>query len=990
MGNAQGHTPVSRRHGWEKLSADEAKDTARSHGRRSSRDKGEGKASKASKAGKRSQSSSGSDSGSDSRSDSGSDSGSDSDYESGTDYESGYEDSGLSFGSGSGSRSEASSREEPELSEGELRGMRAVFDAADRNGNGILEGAEVRALLTAMGGASSAADAQALLETVGKSKDDAISFDDFVAMHHAAQRMQLRELRDAYAVFDADGDGSVSVEELEAVLNKIGLEVEDKAAMLAVADVNHDGGITFPEFCTIMGYTGPMYELSDEEASDSGASTHNLFLLLKQRVDGHSSSESDSDSDSDSDSSESESETCTDSSGGSSSRSAGSSYSYSSRSSVPDGCIRVTVDAFYLDEYYEVTVKANATMKAFSTAVAEMAKHPSGSLLRFYYDGFHVPRSSKRLSSIGIDGSRPVFVLFLHDHNRLMHGKAFDADGRPRLRNIYTHFLREGKLRKADALTIVRQARAILKSEPNLLVLKEPVAIMGDIHGQYFDLQEMFKISGFPGTSKRQHLYLGDYVDRGYFSAEVALLLLAAKVRYPSRVWLLRGNHESRKTTRKYGSMAEITSKYQKKLYHELMKTFDALPLAALVRTGGHSLLAVHGGISPQVVKLRHIEGISRFREPPKSGPLKDTLWADPYRDLAASDDDQAESWDLTALSSARRKAPGGYRQSYFHSSSRGKNVHDFGKPAVDAFLRINSVTGIVRAHQQKKHGFEASAAGPDFDFPAVTTVFSAPNYTDTSLNDGAVVLAARGKIRIKRFKWRLHPHYNHFLPKLTPAERRAGYTKNGPNGSRDLDREDFVQFLNWINPSALRKLTILVLEKEFREAFLTDQVDRTSGRSRVKQAWLRLRASLVDIMRLSSSAAVQARIKSKTRAIVQWYDGINIFKQAVEDEQDFEQDFDDDAEADDVDAGVVSSSSDDVDVSSLMRLLDDDLEDGKDVNHVSDNGSDSDDDELLSNAFLRALRRTRGADGGGKGKRGKSKSKSKSKSKRKRKSQHG
>lgn len=88
----------------------------------------------------------------------------------------------------------------------------------------------------------------------------------------------------------------------------------------------------------------------------------------------------------------------------------------------------------------------------------------------------------------------------------------------------------------------VRLIAIIIEKEPNLLKLKDPVTVVGDIHGQYYDFIKMLDVGGDPENTK--YLFLGDYVDRGSFSVEVVLLVYAVKLNYPKTVFLLRGNHE--------------------------------------------------------------------------------------------------------------------------------------------------------------------------------------------------------------------------------------------------------------------------------------------------------------------------------------------------------------------------------------------------------------------------------------------------------------
>jgi serine/threonine-protein phosphatase 2A catalytic subunit len=94
---------------------------------------------------------------------------------------------------------------------------------------------------------------------------------------------------------------------------------------------------------------------------------------------------------------------------------------------------------------------------------------------------------------------------------------------------------------------LCEKAKEILMAESNVQPVRCPVTVCGDIHGQFQDLLELFRIGGTaPDTN---YLFMGDYVDRGYHSVETASLLVALKVRYRDRITILRGNHESRQIT---------------------------------------------------------------------------------------------------------------------------------------------------------------------------------------------------------------------------------------------------------------------------------------------------------------------------------------------------------------------------------------------------------------------------------------------------------
>jgi len=86
---------------------------------------------------------------------------------------------------------------------------------------------------------------------------------------------------------------------------------------------------------------------------------------------------------------------------------------------------------------------------------------------------------------------------------------------------------------------VCEKVKEILIDEANVQRVNAPVTIVGDVHGQFLDLKELFRIGGkIPDTN---YLFLGDYINRGFQSVETICLLTCYKLRYPERITLLRG-----------------------------------------------------------------------------------------------------------------------------------------------------------------------------------------------------------------------------------------------------------------------------------------------------------------------------------------------------------------------------------------------------------------------------------------------------------------
>ncbi|XP_018027750.1 serine/threonine-protein phosphatase 2B catalytic subunit 2, partial [Hyalella azteca] len=269
--------------------------------------------------------------------------------------------------------------------------------------------------------------------------------------------------------------------------------------------------------------------------------------------------------------------------------------------------------------------------------------------------------------------------------------------GKPKFDWLKNHFILEGRIEESAALRIINEGAALLRQEKTMIDIEAPVTVCGDIHGQFYDLMKLFEVGGPPSSTK--YLFLGDYVDRGYFSIECVLCLWALKICYPTTLYLLRGNHECRHLTEYF------TFKQECKIKHFLILCDDIT--------------------------------LDRFKEPPAFGPMCDLLWSDPLEEFG--NEKNAEHFSHNSVRGC----------SYFYSYA-----------ACCDFLQHNNLLSIIRAHEAQDAGYRMYRKSQTTGFPSLITIFSAPNYLDVYNNKAAVLKYENNVMNIRQFNCSPHPYW--------------------------------------------------------------------------------------------------------------------------------------------------------------------------------------------------------------------------------------
>ncbi len=230
------------------------------------------------------------------------------------------------------------------------------------------------------------------------------------------------------------------------------------------------------------------------------------------------------------------------------------------------------------------------------------------------------------------------------------------------------------KIKATEMLSIANNALSILMKEGNLFYLppKGSSIVIGDLHGDLESLHSILKKSKFDGN-KDYLIFLGDYGDRGLYSAEVYYVVLKLKQKFPEKVILLRGNHEFLPGLEvwPHNLPIQLTNRFGKdggKIYSSLKKLWEHFCSAAIIEG---KYLFLHGGLP---IGLKSLEKLKN----PDRNTLEQILWNDPV------------------------ETKGSY------SSPRGAGKL-FGKDTTTRILSKIKIKTLIRSHQPPQEGFKVS-----------------------------------------------------------------------------------------------------------------------------------------------------------------------------------------------------------------------------------------------------------------------------------------
>lgn len=216
------------------------------------------------------------------------------------------------------------------------------------------------------------------------------------------------------------------------------------------------------------------------------------------------------------------------------------------------------------------------------------------------------------------------------------------------------------------------------------------ICLISDIHGNLSDLLSMERVIWRHLPAGANLVFLGDYVDRGKWSFECAVYVLALKALFPHKVTLLRGNHETRELQIKYSFQLECTTKFDDDdgmaIWSLLNQVFDRLPVVAIL---DDAIYCAHGGIPKSAPTLAEIANQPLdISSPDQDNPVVwETVWSDPLHPSQF-----LQLCEYTGEESS-------HKEGFAMNIKRGA-AWFFNDEAVNRFFATNGLTHMVRAHE--------------------------------------------------------------------------------------------------------------------------------------------------------------------------------------------------------------------------------------------------------------------------------------------------
>ncbi|XP_031554593.1 calmodulin-like protein 12 [Actinia tenebrosa] len=144
-----------------------------------------------------------------------------------------------------------------QLTEEQVHELQEAFSLFDKDGSGTISNEELEVVMKSLGQNPTDEELQKMIREVDADGNGEVDFEEFLVM--MKNQMQNRdadaEMREAFRVFDRNGDGSISAMELRSVMASLGEKLSDDeiAEMMREADLDGDGVINFEEFVHMVG-----------------------------------------------------------------------------------------------------------------------------------------------------------------------------------------------------------------------------------------------------------------------------------------------------------------------------------------------------------------------------------------------------------------------------------------------------------------------------------------------------------------------------------------------------------------------------------------------------------------------------------------------------------------------------------------------------------------------------------------------------------------